>query len=211
MNEISIYTGRPELPLSARAFKRAFDIGVALSALCLLAPLLVVVSYAVWRDSDGRILFLQKREGYRNKIFKIFKFRTMISDADRAGFHQARKRDPRVTRIGSFLRKSSIDELPQLLNVLAGDMSIVGPRPHVSQLSNQYAPHIENYYDRLNVRPGLTGLAQVSGLRGETELLEKMRERVAHDLEYMSDWSLLGDFKICVATARTAIGEDAAY
>ena len=136
----------------------------------------------------------------------------MISNPDgNSGFHQARKRDPRVTRLGGFLRKSSIDELPQLLNVLLGDMSIVGPRPHVPQLSNQFADQIEHYYDRLNARPGLTGLAQISGLRGETETLAKMHERVNHDLEYISKWSLRKDILICVATARTAIGEDEAY
>ena len=211
MSETRPTVDRRGLSSFARVVKRMFDMTVAVTALILLAPLLVVVAYAVWRDSDGRILFLQKREGYRRKIFKIFKFRTMISNPNANGFYQARKRDPRITRLGGFLRKSSIDELPQLLNVLAGDMSIVGPRPHVPQLSSQYAGQIESYYDQLEVRPGMTGLAQVSGLRGETETLEKMRERVARDLEYMAEWSLRKDFAICVTTARTAIGEDDAY
>ena len=212
MSYVTTRADRPALSFFARSVKRVFDIAVALTALILLAPLLAVVSYAVWRDSDGRVLFLQKREGYRRTIFKIFKFRTMISSPDgNSGFQQARKRDPRVTRLGGFLRRSSIDELPQLLNVLAGDMSIVGPRPHVPELSHQFAGQIEHYYDRLNARPGMTGLAQVSGLRGETETLEKMHERVSRDLEYMSIWSLRKDFSICVATARTAIGDDEAY
>ncbi len=212
MSNINTRVHEPELSSFARCAKRLFDITVALAALILLAPLLLIVSYAVWRDSDGRVLFLQKREGYRHKIFKIFKFRTMISVPDKSSsFHQARQRDPRVTRLGGFLRKSSIDELPQILNVLTGDMSIVGPRPHVPQLSSQFSNQIDRYYDRLNARPGMTGLAQISGLRGETETLEKMRERVTRDLEYISGWSLNKDISICIATARTAIGDDAAY
>lgn len=202
----------PELPAFARILKRSFDVVAAIVALLLLAPLLAAIAYAVSREGGGPVLFRQAREGYQRSLFRIFKFRTMVPDAEASGgFRQARQRDPRVTRTGAFLRRSSFDELPQIFNVLTGDMSIVGPRPHVPQLSEEFAHKIDSYYERLNTRPGITGLAQVSGLRGETETLDRMEQRVRRDIEYIHRWSLTADLSICVQTVRTAIGEDAAY
>jgi lipopolysaccharide/colanic/teichoic acid biosynthesis glycosyltransferase len=159
--------------VAQRFAKRGFDIVVALAGLVLLMPLLLVIAFAIWRDGDGPILFRQVREGYRRSRFTILKFRTMV-DRGEPGFVQARPDDPRVTVVGGYLRASSFDELPQLLNVLSGSLSLVGPRPHVPELSRRYAPLIEGYYERLDVKPGITGLAQIAGLRGETETLAQM-------------------------------------
>ena len=190
--------------------KRAFDFVAAFAAVLLLAPLLVVISVAIRRDSKGPILFRQLREGYRRSLFTILKFRTMVDKTkDLTEFQQARKVDPRVTRVGAYLRRSSFDELPQLLNVLAGHMSLVGPRPHVPALSARYAGLVEGYYDRLNALPGITGLAQISGYRGETDTPKKMAGRIRWDLEYIARWSFMGDLRICFRTlahwVRTAL------
>ena len=164
----------PGLPPVGQFVKRAFDFVAAFAAVLLLAPLLIVISVAIRRDSKGPILFRQLREGYRLSLFTTLKFRTMVDKTkDPTEFQQARKIDPRVTRVGAYLRRSSFDELPQLLNVLAGHMSLVGPRPHVPALSARYAGLIEDYYGRLNALPGITGLAQISGYRGETETLRE--------------------------------------
>ncbi len=190
--------------------KRGFDLAVALAGLVLLSPLLLVIAAAVRRDSLGPVLFRQIREGYRVSTFTILKFRTMLARGP-SGFAQARPNDPRVTRVGAYLRAASFDELPQLFNVLTGRLSRVGPRPHVPALSARWAPLIPGYYERLDVRPGITGLAQISGLRGETETLARMAARVRLDREYVRDWTLGGDLAILLRTLSIPLGDDRAY
>ena len=190
--------------------KRGVDLGVALAGLVLLAPLLLVIAAAVRRDSFGPVLFRQIREGYRLSNFTILKFRTMQARGP-AGFAQARPNDPRVTRVGAYLRAASFDELPQLFNVLSGRLSLVGPRPHVPALSARWAPLIPGYYERLEVRPGITGLAQISGLRGETETLARREARVRRDRDYVRGWSLTGDLAILLRTLANPLGDDHAY
>jgi len=174
-------------------------LGAALG-LVLLSPLLVTVALLIKRDSPGPVLFVQERYGRDGKIFRIFKFRTMSSTASQQPFRQAVINDVRVTRLGKFLRATSIDELPQLINVVRGDMSLIGPRPHPLALDEHYAPLIPNYMDRYTVRPGLTGLAQISGHRGETPTVEAMAQRVQCDLDYIANWSLWQDFRILFRT-----------
>ncbi len=181
--------------------KRAFDVVVSGAALVLLSPLLLAVAIAIKWTSPGDILFRQNRHAYNRAPFKIFKFRTMVNGSDKGAFQQTTRNDPRVTPIGAWLRKTSIDELPQLLNVLIGDMSIVGPRPHAIAHDNIFETRIEQYARRHNIKPGITGWAQVNGFRGETDTDDKMRGRVELDLEYLDHWSLLFDIKIIVMTA----------
>jgi putative colanic acid biosynthesis UDP-glucose lipid carrier transferase len=196
--------------VAQRIAKRGFDIVVALAGLVLLMPLLLIIALAIWRDGDGPILFRQTREGYRRSRFTILKFRTMVHGGQGA-FVQARPDDPRVTVVGAYLRASSFDELPQLLNVLSGSLSLVGPRPHVPELSQRYAALIEGYYERLDVKPGITGLAQIAGLRGETETLAQMAARVSLDREYARGWSFAGDLVICLKTLFIPLSQDRAY
>jgi lipopolysaccharide/colanic/teichoic acid biosynthesis glycosyltransferase len=193
-----------------RLAKCCFDIVAALAALVLLSPLLVVIALAIRRDDGGPILFRQIREGRQRGIFTILKFRTMAHRRNTA-FEQAHRNDPRVTWIGAYLRAVSFDELPQLLNVLRGSLSLVGPRPHVPELSARYAAHIEGYYERLLVRPGITGLAQINGERGETRMLAQMAARVHWDRIYVRTWSVAGDLAICVRTLLIPLGQDRAY
>ena len=181
--------------------KRAFDVLVASTALVVLSPLLVAVAIAIKWTSPGPVLFRQDRHAYNRERFRIFKFRTMLVGSDRGAFEQAKRDDRRFTPIGAFLRRSSIDELPQLLNVLIGDMSIVGPRPHAIAHDNDFENRIDLYARRHNIKPGITGWAQVNGFRGETDTEEKMRGRVEHDLAYLDHWSLVFDIKIIVMTA----------
>jgi putative colanic acid biosynthesis UDP-glucose lipid carrier transferase len=193
-----------------RLAKRSFDVLVATSAIALLVPLMAVIAAAVWRDSPGPVLFRQLREGYRRSRFTILKFRTMV-DRRQPQFVQARRNDPRVTRIGAYLRAASLDELPQLFNVLRGELSMVGPRPHMPELSARFAPRIEGYYERLDAPPGMTGLAQISGLRGETETLALMAARVRLDRQYVRTWSFRGDLSICLKTLLMPLEHDRAY
>ena len=180
--------------------KRLFDITAASCALVLLSPLFLLTAILIKLDSRGPVFFRQHRRGYNHREFRIFKFRTMttLDNGDRV--EQARVNDPRVTRVGRVLRKSSIDELPQLLNVLKGEMSIVGPRPHAVAHDRFFETRIDRYARRLNVKPGITGWAQVNGFRGETSTDEKMSQRVAHDLYYIDNWSLAFDLYIIVLT-----------
>jgi putative colanic acid biosynthesis UDP-glucose lipid carrier transferase len=190
--------------------KRCFDILVAATALLVLAPLMAVIAAAIRRDTPGPALFRQRREGYRRSRFNILKFRTMV-DRRQPLFVQARRNDPRVTRLGAYLRAASLDELPQLLNVLRGELSMVGPRPHMPELSAQFASRIEGYYERLEAPPGMTGLAQIAGLRGQTETLALMAERVKFDKLYVRTWSFRGDLTICLKTLLMPLGHDRAY
>lgn len=176
----------------------------------LLLPIFLLIAVAIKLDSNGPILFRQKRYGYKNSIFEIYKFRTMYADCtDSTGAHQARYYDQRVTRIGHFLRKLSLDELPQLLNVLRGDMSMVGPRPHPIAMTAggvSLPDAAEDYLVRHRVKPGLTGWAQVNGWRGETDTVEKLKQRTAHDTFYVEHWSVGFDFEILARTLVTVLG-----
>ncbi|MBO0933184.1 sugar transferase [Fibrella aquatilis] len=181
--------------------KRIFDVAVALLVcVFVLSWLFPLMGLAICACSPGPALFIQERTGRRGTVFGCFKFRTMRHQAD-ATFRQATASDSRVTAIGRFLRKTNLDELPQFLNVLLGDMSIVGPRPHAVAHDAQYWASISNYRYRYTVKPGITGLAQVRGARGEACLM-KMRHRVKYDLHYMKRQSLLFDVYLCWATAR---------
>ncbi|PSC06116.1 lipid carrier--UDP-N-acetylgalactosaminyltransferase [Alsobacter soli] len=192
---------RPWNPAAARSrAKRLLDVVLAACALALLGPVLLVIAAAVKLDSPGPVFFRQRRHGLDYRVFRIWKFRTMVALEDGADVRQATRLDPRVTRVGALLRRVSLDELPQLLNVLAGDMSLVGPRPHALAHNRYYAALLPGYERRHAVLPGLTGWAQVNGLRGETDTLDKMRRRVEHDLAYVDCWSLALDLKILAMT-----------
>ncbi|MDC0361564.1 undecaprenyl-phosphate glucose phosphotransferase [Halioglobus sp.] len=184
--------------------KAVLDKLFALTALAILAPVLALIALLIKRDSRGPVLFRQPRHGGDGKIIQVLKFRTMhddVSAPDHA--NQAQRDDPRITRIGAFLRRTSLDELPQFVNVLKGDMSVVGPRPHPVALNKAFIRRIDAYMQRHRVKPGITGWAQIHGLRGETETLEKMQQRVKYDLYYIEHWSIWLDMKII---ARTVIG-----
>jgi Undecaprenyl-phosphate glucose phosphotransferase len=189
----------PPTPFNG-AIKRAFDIAAAIVGLILLSPLFVIVSLAIKLDSPGPVLFRQTRHGYNNEPIRVLKFRSMIVMEDGANFTPVTRHDPRVTRLGRFLRHTNIDELPQLFNVLVGDMSIAGPRPHATSQNEAFGKLISSFSRRHNVKPGITGWAQVNGCRGGTDTLEKMQRRVEHDLYYIDNWSLLLDLKIVVMT-----------
>jgi Undecaprenyl-phosphate glucose phosphotransferase len=182
------------------ATKRAFDIVAAIVGLILLSPLFVIVSLAIKLESRGPVLFRQTRHGYNNEPIRVLKFRSMIVMEDGANFTPVARHDPRVTRLGRFLRRTNIDELPQLVNVLVGDMSIVGPRPHATAQNETFAKLIWSFFRRHNVKPGITGWAQVNGCRGGTDTLEKMQRRVEHDLYYIDNWSFLFDLRIILLT-----------
>jgi Undecaprenyl-phosphate glucose phosphotransferase len=191
--------------------KRAFDVLFASAALLLLTPLLLIVAILVKLDSPGPVFFLQRRLGFNQKPFQIIKFRSMRSCEDGPVVRQARKDDPRVTRIGRWLRRCSVDEVPQLLNVIKGDMSLVGPRPHALSHDHEFERRISAYARRHNVKPGITGWAQIHGLRGETDTDDKMRRRVEHDLHYIDNWSVWLDLKILIRTVISPASYRNAY
>ncbi|MDT2021601.1 undecaprenyl-phosphate glucose phosphotransferase [Methylocella sp. CPCC 101449] len=184
-------------------------------ALVVLSPLLALIALAVKLDSRGPVFFRQVRYGFNNERIDVYKFRSMYVDmADAAGIKQATRDDPRVTRVGRFLRRSSLDELPQLFNVLLGDLSLVGPRPHALQAQAEgqiYDQVVEGYFARHKVKPGITGWAQISGWRGETDTVEKIEQRVAHDLFYIENWSLMFDLRILLQTPLSLITTKNAY
>jgi polysaccharide biosynthesis protein PslA len=188
---------------------------IAVLALAALGPLMLLIALLIKLDSRGPVLFAQKRYGYNNRIIQVLKFRTMYVDAgDASGGKRTVRDDPRVTRLGRFLRKWSLDELPQLINVLRGDMSIVGPRPHAVAMKageHLYGDAVTNYMHRHRIRPGLTGWAQVSGLRGEVDSLAKARARVEHDVYYIENWSLLFDIQIMLRSVRVVLDAKSAY
>jgi putative colanic acid biosynthesis UDP-glucose lipid carrier transferase len=190
------------VPLSEsnRVLKGALDYIVSGLGLLLLSPLLVLIAIAIKIDSPGPVFFRQRRYGQNNRIFRIFKFRTMSVAEDGANVKQAERNDNRVTRVGWFLRRSSLDELPQLINVLLGDMSIVGPRPHALVHDEFFEQQLDLFSLRRRVRPGLTGWAQVNGLRGETKTTSDIRKRVEHDLYYIDNWSVWLDMEIMIRT-----------
>jgi putative colanic acid biosynthesis UDP-glucose lipid carrier transferase len=189
-------------PAESSRVKRTMDVAGALALLLFIAPLLLLVAIMVRLESSGPALFRQRRTGLRGETFFIYKFRTMVCCEDGARIVQATAGDPRITRLGAFLRKTSVDELPQLLNVLKGEMSLVGPRPHAMAHDQQYSQLIPGYVGRFAVRPGITGWAQTQGLRGETRTVGCMAARVDADLEYIAKWSLLLDLKILFRSAK---------
>ena len=210
--------GTPMLTLYRRplegwgsVLKTAEDYAVGVPAFILLSPLMLAIAIALKLEGKGPVFFTQQRHGFNHKVFRIFKFRTMTVLEDGAEIPQARANDPRVTKLGAFLRRYSLDELPQIYNVLRGEMSLVGPRPHALAHNHQYALAIENYSGRHKVKPGMTGWAQVNGCRGETSENERMAERVRYDLEYVDNWSLWFDLKIMVLTFAAVLFPKNAY
>ena len=195
-----------------RVNKRLFDIIFSVFAIIfILSWLTPLIALAIWLDSKGPLFFVQKRSGLNNKPFDCYKFRSMKVNAD-ANFKQARRDDKRFTRIGRFLRKTNLDEFPQFFNVLKGEMSIVGPRPHMVKHTEDYSAVINKYMVRQFLKPGITGWAQVNGYRGETRRLEDMKARVDHDLWYLENWTIMLDIKIIFLTARNLItGEKNAF
>ena len=191
---------RPPLTRFEVLIKRAFDFCGALALLALISPLLLIVAILIKLDSPGPIFFRQRRHGFNQRPFKILKFRTMTVAEDGDVVTQAVKNDPRVTRIGRYLRRWNIDELPQLANVLLGDMSLVGPRPHAITHDRDFEKQIAFYARRHNIKPGITGWAQVNGWRGATDTEEKIQARVEHDLHYIDNWSMGLDVYILALT-----------
>ncbi len=191
---------REPLTATEQLLKRTMDLVVAGSMLVLLSPLMLIAAVLIKLDSRGPVLFRQRRSGFDGQVFQIYKFRTMRVLDDGDVVVQASRGDSRVTRIGGLLRASSFDELPQLLNVLAGHMSLVGPRPHALAHNDYYEKLVAQYAFRHHMKPGITGLAQVSGLRGETPHLSQMEARVQRDIEYVSSWSLMRDVGILLRT-----------
>jgi putative colanic acid biosysnthesis UDP-glucose lipid carrier transferase len=206
---MAIEIQRPPLSMFERAQKRCLDVGLASIALLLLAPLLITAAMLIKLDSRGSIIFRQSRRGFNGKPFEIWKFRTMTVSENGYKVTQAKKQDVRVTRVGHFLRRTSIDELPQLWNVLRGEMSMVGPRPHALAHDNYYDQVISNYVYRHHMKPGLTGWAQVNGFRGETPTLDLMEKRVEYDVWYVSNWSIWFDIRIISRTALALVYQEA--
>lgn len=191
--------------------KRAFDVAAALALLVLFAPSLLLVALLIRLESPGPVLFRQARGGLNGQLFMIYKFRSMRCDGGGETVVQAARVDDRITRLGRFIRKTSIDELPQLLNVLKGDMSLVGPRPHARVHDEHYGELIPSYAQRYRARPGLTGLAQIQGLRGGTDDIEAMARRVSADIAYIETWSFAGDLRIMLLTAPHLLTAENAY
>ena len=188
------------------------DYVLAALAVLILSPLMLLIAALIKLDSPGPVLFRQKRLGFNNEVFEILKFRSMHHrPVEEAVVRQARRGDPRVTRIGRFLRASSLDELPQLFNVLNGTMSLVGPRPHALSHNEEYGRQIRGYFARHRVKPGITGWAQVNGFRGETETIEKMTARIEMDVYYCDNWSLLLDMRIMIKTFFVFLFQRGAY
>lgn len=187
--------------LRDRLLKRGFDIMAACALLAMLWPVFLIVAVLIKLDTSGPVFFRQTRHGYNNDPIDVLKFRSMTTfDDTRDEFRQAVRNDPRVTRVGRFIRRTNIDELPQLINVLKGEMSMVGPRPHAVTHNDMFADQILRMFRRHNVKPGITGWAQVNGLRGETDTFEKMQKRIEHDLYYVDNWSFFFDLKIMIMT-----------
>jgi len=195
--------------------KWLFDKVVALIALLLLAPVMLAIATAIKLESRGPVLFRQRRHGFNNELIEIFKFRSMYVDrCDANAVNLVTKDDPRVTRVGRFIRRTSLDELPQLLNVITGSLSLVGPRPHALQAKaagRLYAAVVDGYFGCHKVKPGITGWAQIHGWRGETDTPQKIQKRVEHDIYYIENWSLLLDIYILFKTPFALLKSDNAY
>ncbi|MCB2020994.1 MAG: undecaprenyl-phosphate glucose phosphotransferase [Burkholderiaceae bacterium] len=199
------FTGANEL------VKRVSDVVLATIILVLISPLMLAIAIGVKLSSPGPVIFKQRRNGLDGEEITVYKFRSMTTQDNGSVVAQATKNDPRITRFGAFIRRTSLDELPQFINVLQGQMSIVGPRPHAVAHNEQYREIIKAYMVRHKVKPGITGWAQVNGHRGETETLDKMKARVEYDLEYLRNWSLGLDLQIIVRTIRLVFFDRHAY
>lgn len=199
------------LDVAASRGKRVIDIVGAGLALLVFLPLLLCIALAVRLEGGGPVIFKQRRTGHEGRVFTIYKFRTMTVAEDSAEVRQATRNDSRVTAVGALLRRLSLDELPQFLNVLKGDMSLVGPRPHALAHDDLYGAQIPAYVDRFRAKPGLTGLAQVNGLRGEIRDVRCMRNRIAADNLYIDCWSLGLDIAILARTALIIFRDPQAY
>jgi putative colanic acid biosysnthesis UDP-glucose lipid carrier transferase len=198
-------------PAASSWRKRALDCLLAAGGLLLFLPLFLVVALAIRLDDGGPVFFTQQRTGLHGRLFTILKFRTMRPQGDASLTQQARRNDARVTPVGRLLRKLSIDELPQLINVLRGDMSLVGPRPHALSHDVEWCGLVPGYAERFSVRPGLTGLAQVRGLRGEIESPDGLVRRIEADREYIETWSFARDLWLIVRTAPLVLADPRAY
>ena len=214
INTTTLLVSAGPLGLRARAAKRLLDVAVSIAALIVAVPILAIAAAAIKLEDGGPILFRQNRVGRRNQLFSIYKLRTMkVERADGDGRRSASKDDDRVTRVGRWLRRTSIDELPQLFNVLRGDMSLVGPRPHATgSLAGEklFWEVDQRYWQRHSLRPGLTGLAQIRGFRGATDHEDDLSSRLQSDLEYINGWTILRDVRILLATAMVLF-HDRAY
>jgi putative colanic acid biosynthesis UDP-glucose lipid carrier transferase len=199
------FTGTNEL------MKRLEDIVLATLILILISPILLALAIGVKLSSPGPVIFRQRRNGIDGAEIVVYKFRSMRTMDNGPVVKQATQDDPRITRFGAFIRRTSLDELPQFINVLQGRMSIVGPRPHAVAHNEQYREMIKAYMVRHKVKPGITGWAQVNGHRGETDTIEKMQARVEYDLEYLRNWSLGLDLQIIVRTIRLMLADRNAY
>ncbi|VVN77960.1 hypothetical protein PS712_00860 [Pseudomonas fluorescens] len=202
LNE-SPLTSRPTAALS----KSLVEKSVALLAIILLSPVLLVIALAVKLNSPGPVFFKQDRHGWNGKVIQVWKFRSMRVHDDKE-VKQASRNDSRITAVGRFIRRTSLDELPQLFNVLQGHMALVGPRPHAIAHNHYYSGKILAYMARHRIKPGITGLAQINGCRGETDTIDKMQKRVEIDLKYINNWSLWLDLKILVKTPFTLLSKD---
>jgi putative colanic acid biosynthesis UDP-glucose lipid carrier transferase len=201
INETPLRAGGPAF------IKLVMDKSIAVIAIVLLSPILLLIAAAVRFSSPGPIIFKQKRDGWDGKKFFVYKFRSMHQHEDSDIIQQAKRNDSRITPVGAFIRRTSLDELPQLFNVLGGSMSLVGPRPHAESHNLFYSTKVQSYLARHRIKPGITGLAQINGCRGETENIEDMAKRVEYDLAYISNWSPLLDLQILIATPLRLISK----
>lgn len=210
---VGVCVSNGALDLGNRALKRMLDLALTVPAVILLSPLMILIAILIKIDSPGPILFKQTRMGRSNRLFHVYKFRSMYDErSDHSGARSASRNDDRITRVGRLIRATSIDELPQLFNVIQGDMSLVGPRPHA--LGSLAGEHLfwnvdERYWLRHTIKPGITGLAQVRGYRGATTKSDDLSQRLQSDLEYVANWSILGDIAILVRTCLVIIHRNA--
>jgi undecaprenyl-phosphate galactose phosphotransferase/putative colanic acid biosynthesis UDP-glucose lipid carrier transferase len=208
---VSIEIQRAPFSVTERFAKRAIDISIASAALVFLMPVIIFTAAAIKLDGRGPIIFRQNRKGFNGREFVMLKFRTMSVQENGDVVNQATRNDPRVTRIGKVLRAGSIDELPQLLNVLRGEMSLIGPRPHALAHDNYFEKLLQDYAFRHHVKPGMTGWAQVNGLRGATPSIDQISRRVKMDLWYINNWSLWLDIQILMKTVSEVLRKRNAY
>ncbi|WP_116126105.1 exopolysaccharide biosynthesis polyprenyl glycosylphosphotransferase [Lewinella sp. IMCC34183] len=211
LGDLSMLTLKEE-PLTAlrnKVLKRTFDLVVSSMVILFIFPILMpIVAIAIYREDPGPIFFRQERTGYLNNVFKMWKFRSMRIN-ELSDNKQATRGDDRITKVGAFLRRTSLDEFPQFINVFLGDMSVVGPRPHMTKHTEEYSRLIDKFMIRHKVKPGVTGLAQINGYRGPTDEVWKMEKRVEYDVWYLENWSLLMDIRCIVMTVYNAIkGEE---
>lgn len=191
--------------------KRAFDLSMALVIILFILPGLLFIAFLIKLDSKGPVFFRQRRTGLNGQVFHILKFRSMSVAEDGERIVQAKANDNRVTRVGRILRRTSLDELPQILNILQGDMSFVGPRPHAMAHDAEFSKKVVDYNKRFGARPGLTGLAQVRGYRGEIMNADDLEKRINSDIEYIETWSFARDVQIFFATVPVMFGHKRAY